>query len=98
MATRAETFRSEQARQRAHEAAAQRQENHGITDGIASEDEEGAMRDGNGGLLGSGHEGERGTGGRAGRRNEQRSKEAIPLTVTQMHRTFSPSARHLKRT
>jgi hypothetical protein len=73
MATRAETFRSEQARQRAHDAAAPRDDE--------SPGEEDA-----------------GTGAPGARRPEQRAKEAIPQTVTQMHKTFAPSARHLKRT
>jgi hypothetical protein len=100
MATRAETFRSEQARQRAHEAAAHRQENgngHGLTDGEAQLDDDGNVL--TEGLLGSGHEGERGTGGREGRRStESRIKDSPPKTTTQMFRTFAPSARHLKRT
>ncbi|HEY0707225.1 MAG TPA: hypothetical protein VGG33_10520 [Polyangia bacterium] len=102
MATRAETFRSEQARQRAHEAASQKQDNHGITQGLAADEADNpdpeTLNAEGGGLRGSGHEGERGTGGREGRRAEQKSKDAIPLTVTQMHKTFAPSARHLKRT
>jgi hypothetical protein len=96
MATRAETFRSEQARQRAHEAASSRQDNHGPTEKEAVErEQQQPLPDGV--MIGSGGV-PRGAGGRAGRRSEQRTKDAIPRTATQMHVSFSPSARHQKRT